>query len=342
MSQLLDALYDDLEDTFYSKRGHIITAREVALVEATGGSSTYGEITGEGVQQFLQAVPLQPDDVLVDLGSGLGRLVLQAACSLRLRRCVGIELSSTRHEQACWVAQRLGELAREADESGRDPGPAGNEPPLTTGSYSIAGGDATFSLGLPAASSPEQNSGPSTSGEVDARQELLLSPVELQCSDLLTADLRDGSAFFLCSTAFSAAACRAVAERLAAHPRFRLLVTSRALPFPSPLMQLGQFPCSFTWTASGTAYVYVRSLQEAPAPLLAAFLSSGAPEPPEVALMADLRHAVQAARAGGSDSNGNGNGARGGFLQIADAAPGGLAWLPSLSTMTVVPGDLMV
>ncbi|EFJ49649.1 hypothetical protein VOLCADRAFT_120730 [Volvox carteri f. nagariensis] len=242
MSQVFDALYDDAEEVFMSKGGYVIPKREAALVEATGGSPTYGEITGEGVTQFLRRVPLRPDDVLVDLGSGLGRLVLQVACSARLRRCVGIELSASRHEEACWVAAQLAHLNDE--HNGRDG--HGTGPWITGPSTSDGEVARTFML---------RPHGPGTAPEsslVAMAEEdwmfqggshgggqrgggLLLSPVELRCEDLMAADLADGSVFFLCSTAFSSAACRAIAERLYCHPRFRVLVTSRALPFPSPL-----------------------------------------------------------------------------------------------------------
>ncbi|GLC36953.1 hypothetical protein PLESTB_000174700 [Pleodorina starrii] len=367
MSQVFDALYDDAEEVFLSKRGYVIPRREAALVEATGGSPTYGEITGQGVTQFLRSVPLQADDVLVDLGSGLGRLVLQVAASARLRRCVGLELSASRHEQACWVASQLAQLDCPPPEQEEEPEDAAASADPRVVSSSNDGGDeagrtfvlqprgSSASSGNGSVAEPPQlvGSGASGSGPAGgssrnagqaqqqaqgsvavAEQEveeaercgpgqvgggLLLSPVELRCEDLMTVDLADGSAFFLCSTAFSGAACRAIAERLARHPRFRLLVTSRALPFPAPLTLLGQFPCDFSWTARGMAYVYVRSLREAPAGLLAAFLSSTA------SAIAD---------AAGGHSGGAGPATVGG--------EGGIAWLPSTCTLSMVPGDLMV
>ncbi|KAG2495539.1 hypothetical protein HYH03_006482 [Edaphochlamys debaryana] len=300
VSEVFDAVYDELEEVFFSKRGYSIPAKEVALVDATGGSATYGEITGEGVQQFLAAVPLQPDDVLVDLGSGIGRLTLQAAATVRIERSVGIELSATRHEQACWVAERLAEVG------------------------GLASSEEETELEASAAS-PRAGGGPGSANGGGAGHEsaaggnsLLLTPVELRQEDLMTADLRDGTAFFLCSTAFPGAACRAIAERLAAHPRFRMLITSRALPLPSPLKLMTQFPCSFSWTARGVAYVYVRSLQEAPTPLLASVLAEGS----------------FSGAAGGASSGGSGED---GAIGIPSAA--GIACLPSTSTMTVVRAD---
>eukprot|EP00198_Chlamydomonas_reinhardtii_P003116 XP_001692452.1 predicted protein [Chlamydomonas reinhardtii] len=313
MSQVLDTIYDELEEVFMSKRGFIIPRKEAALVDATGGSATYGEITGDGVRQFLARVPLQSDDVLVDLGSGLGRLVLQAAATARLRRCVGLELSACRHEQSAWAAARLAELGElaAAEEAAED---ASGAP--------FASGGSQENVGSGSAAEPRRA----------AAGGLLLSPVELRCEDILSAELGDGSAFFLCSTAFSAAAARTIAERLAAHPRFRLLVTSRALPFPSPLVQLGQFPCAFTWTAAGTAYVYVRSLAEAPAPLLAAFLSAPEPRP----------GAGGAHHMGQAQEHQHYQEEEEHEEEEQERAPGGVAWLPSTCTVAMVPGDLLV
>lgn len=53
----------------------------------------------EGISAFLQHVPMPPCSTFVDLGSGLGRIVLQIACSCEVQRCIGVELSETRVEQ---------------------------------------------------------------------------------------------------------------------------------------------------------------------------------------------------------------------------------------------------
>jgi tRNA G46 methylase TrmB len=61
--------------------------------------------------------------VFIDLGSGLGRVVLQAAllCGARFSRYVGLELSSSRLEQAEHVLARLREEAgRKADVAASD------------------------------------------------------------------------------------------------------------------------------------------------------------------------------------------------------------------------------
>ena len=42
-----------------------------------------------------------------DLGSGLGRVVLQVAMTSPVRKAIGLELSETRHEQAMWALEQL-------------------------------------------------------------------------------------------------------------------------------------------------------------------------------------------------------------------------------------------
>ncbi len=59
-------------------------------------SSMYGEIMPAATEALLDHLNLGPKDVLYDLGSGLGKFVIQAAMSRPLKKCVGIELASSR------------------------------------------------------------------------------------------------------------------------------------------------------------------------------------------------------------------------------------------------------
>lgn len=61
---------------------------------------TYGEVTALGVQQFLDAVPvgLGDDDVFFDLGSGVGKSVLQVYLTTEVKRASGVELAQSRHQ----------------------------------------------------------------------------------------------------------------------------------------------------------------------------------------------------------------------------------------------------
>lgn len=53
----------------------------------------YGETSFEFISQMLENCQLKSDDVFIDLGSGVGQVVLQVAASIPggMVRCVGIE-----------------------------------------------------------------------------------------------------------------------------------------------------------------------------------------------------------------------------------------------------------
>lgn len=80
--------------------------REVRAVEATGGDELYGEITPAGLGHLLDHLSLGPDDVFYDLGSGIGKVVLQTALTHSLRGCTGIEAATSRHAIATRVLRR--------------------------------------------------------------------------------------------------------------------------------------------------------------------------------------------------------------------------------------------
>ncbi len=60
------------------------------------GSLTYGELTPAGVRKLLDYLQLTERDVFYDLGAGTGKVVMQAAMSVPLRKCVGIEIAASR------------------------------------------------------------------------------------------------------------------------------------------------------------------------------------------------------------------------------------------------------
>ncbi|GAB5358517.1 hypothetical protein AAMO2058_000465100 [Amorphochlora amoebiformis] len=77
----------------------ISTKDEEVFAESNSGS-TYGYMRWEGVTQMLESYETK-DKVFYDLGSGVGRPVFAAAMQYPdLKKCVGVELSRRRHEQA--------------------------------------------------------------------------------------------------------------------------------------------------------------------------------------------------------------------------------------------------
>lgn len=69
-------------------------------------SHTYGELTPAGTRQLIAATRLGEGDVFVDLGSGVGKVVLQIALTVPGVRCIGIEINGARHAQACEALRR--------------------------------------------------------------------------------------------------------------------------------------------------------------------------------------------------------------------------------------------
>ena len=65
-----------------------------------GRAHVYGELTPAGVAQLVRATRMTASDSFIDLGSGVGKVVLQVAMLVPGIRSMGIELDSERHEGA--------------------------------------------------------------------------------------------------------------------------------------------------------------------------------------------------------------------------------------------------
>ena len=70
-------------------------------------AATYGEITYEGGKQLLKHLSLHRNDVFYDLGSGIGRFVIQTYLESPAKKVVGIELSKLRAKQAKKAFDRM-------------------------------------------------------------------------------------------------------------------------------------------------------------------------------------------------------------------------------------------
>lgn len=79
-----------------------------AMKDIGGGvASVYGEISAGGFARLADRLRLGPADTFVDCGSGLGRVVEQAAVDFGVSRSYGIEFAGSRHAAACArLAQR--------------------------------------------------------------------------------------------------------------------------------------------------------------------------------------------------------------------------------------------
>lgn len=94
------------------REGRCTSQEEDEAIEAIGGpeAAIYGEITSVGFRSLARRVGLGESDVFADLGSGLGRVVVQAAREFGVERACGIEFAQSRHELA------VASLEREADD----------------------------------------------------------------------------------------------------------------------------------------------------------------------------------------------------------------------------------
>lgn len=55
-------------------------------------SSMYGEMSFELIEKMINQLPIIDTDVFLDLGSGVGNVVLHmASCGYTLKECIGIE-----------------------------------------------------------------------------------------------------------------------------------------------------------------------------------------------------------------------------------------------------------
>lgn len=70
-------------------------------------SETQGEILYPGVDKLLSMSHLSEQDVFVDLGSGAGKIVVQAFLNSKVKEALGIEFVPELHQQALTVAERI-------------------------------------------------------------------------------------------------------------------------------------------------------------------------------------------------------------------------------------------
>lgn len=68
---------------------------------------TYGEILYPSMEKLLSKISLSEEDIFIDLGSGLGKLVLQVFLCTRVKEACGIEIIPTLHKQALLAAERV-------------------------------------------------------------------------------------------------------------------------------------------------------------------------------------------------------------------------------------------
>ncbi|MBD3273624.1 hypothetical protein GF385_04730 [Candidatus Dependentiae bacterium] len=71
------------------------------------GSAVYGEITYDSLKILLDDLKPKTSDVFYDLGSGVGKVTVQATLDYKFKKAFGIELSRNRHLKAEKIRAKL-------------------------------------------------------------------------------------------------------------------------------------------------------------------------------------------------------------------------------------------
>ena len=86
--------------------GFEIPRADVRRVARSKGSPTYGELMPTATLRLLAELELRPEDRFVDLGAGVGKVVLLAAMHTKVGEARGIELSPKRVALATQIFAR--------------------------------------------------------------------------------------------------------------------------------------------------------------------------------------------------------------------------------------------
>lgn len=187
------------------------------------GGLIYGEMQRFELENYFDAVkPLLPaGGVMVDLGSGLGKVVMSAALTLPFTRCIGVELLNYRHRLAQERLVRLLTLARQGLEA--LPEPLTLETPLQLPSGVTAHGRHLLDLG---------------------------SRILFLENDMFKVDVRGASLVFLYSTCFGPL-MDAISDKLARELSEGALVSTTTYPIKHPAFRLLQShaPGTLSWAS---------------------------------------------------------------------------------------------
>jgi hypothetical protein len=203
------------------------------------GSLVYGELTRDELQNYFSALSplIQPGGNFVDLGSGLGKVVMSAAMHLPFATCKGIEIVPYRHRMAF---ERFLNLLKVAQHSF-------SQLKVPTQAHDI--------IELPWTSALQVS-------------HLLNLPkrVSFQMGDMFTCNVSQANLVFIYSTCFGSFIHK-IAHKLANEAPVGCLVTSTTYAMNHPgLVLINKFPAkTIAWT---DVFVYQR-IGEGPWPEMA-------------------------------------------------------------------------
>jgi len=111
---IIEKIYLDIFDGFdISKEEEVETSgKEFRLLDGFG-SATYGEVKQSSGPYVRQLLEIKKEDVFFDIGSGVGKLLIQMAISTPCKKAIGVELSESRYEASIQALDNLKKLKEE-------------------------------------------------------------------------------------------------------------------------------------------------------------------------------------------------------------------------------------
>lgn len=194
------------------------------------GRLIYGEFKPQELHNYFTVIAphVKPGSAMMDLGSGLGKVVLSAALALPFATCTGVELLPYRHA----MAQRRFSVL-------------------------LAAGDAALAA-LPSPPAPDEALALPYGAMTDARHVLeLRERVRFVNGDLFEADVSQAGLVFMYSTCFAPLMDR-IGEKLARELQQGALVSTTTFPLKHPAFrEVAQFQSgTVAWT---TVFLYERA-----------------------------------------------------------------------------------
>lgn len=88
------------ENTAYQRYLAYLYNKKSKVQSTTTIAQTSGEVLYPSISKLIHVLQIKDEDVVVDLGSGIGQIVLQFFLLTHAKEVIGIEIVSSQHEQA--------------------------------------------------------------------------------------------------------------------------------------------------------------------------------------------------------------------------------------------------
>jgi hypothetical protein len=97
VAQMLEKIYKDLSDGYKVSKEEAEVTDGIAMRNLVGfGGATYGEVHYRSVPAVIKLLQIEKEDIFYDLGSGIGRCVIQIAAQTMCKKVIGIESAESR------------------------------------------------------------------------------------------------------------------------------------------------------------------------------------------------------------------------------------------------------